>query len=119
MSGVRISSTDDIMGSPGLVAYAWKLWKEGSASDLVDSSIAEGCALDEALLSVHVGLLCVQDDPNGRPLMSSVVSILENGSVSLPAPDRPAYFAERNSKVKGDDVQSSRNSITMTVLQGR
>jgi len=119
VSGVRISSTDDIMGSPGLVAYAWKLWKEGSASDLVDSSIAEGCALDEALLSVHVGLLCVQDDPNGRPLMSSVVSILENGSVSLPAPDRPAYFAERNSKVKGDDVQSSRNSITMTVLQGR
>ncbi|OEL23091.1 putative G-type lectin S-receptor-like serine/threonine-protein kinase [Dichanthelium oligosanthes] len=122
VSGIRISSTDDIMGSPGLVAYAWKLWKEGNASDLVDSSIVESCALDELLLCIHVGLLCVQDEPNGRPLMSSVVSILENGSVSLPAPDRPAYFAERSCKAqeKGDDdAQNSRNSLTMTVLQGR
>ncbi|KAF8700652.1 hypothetical protein HU200_033998 [Digitaria exilis] len=119
VSGVKISSTDDIMGSPGLVAYAWKVWKEGNASDLVDSSIVDSCALDEALLCIHVGLLCVQDDPNGRPLMSSVVSILENGSVSLPAPDEPAYFAERNCKVKGDDAENSRNSMTMTVLQGR
>lgn len=81
----------------------------------------ESCALDELLLCIHVGLLCVQDDPNGRPLMSSVVSILENGSVSLPAPDQPAYFAERNSKLqgKGGDVETSKNSMTMTVLQGR
>lgn len=120
VSGVRISSNDDIKGSPGLVAYAWKLWNEGNASDLVDSSIEESCTLDEVLLCVHVGLLCVQDDPNGRPLMSSVVSILENGSVSLPTPDQPAYFAERSCKVaEGDDAQNSRNSITMTVLQGR
>ncbi|KAJ1290707.1 hypothetical protein BS78_02G266000 [Paspalum vaginatum] len=119
VSGVRISSTDDIKGSPGLVAYAWKLWNEGSGQDLVDSSIEESCALDEALLCIHVGLLCVQDDPNCRPLMSSVVPILENGSVSLPTPDRPAYFAERNCKVEGDDGQNSRNSMTMTVLQGR
>ncbi|CAL5082728.1 unnamed protein product [Urochloa decumbens] len=122
VSGVRISSTDDIMGSPGLVPYAWKLWKEGKASDLADASIVESFALDELLLCIHVGLLCVQDDPNGRPLMSTVVSILENGSVSLPAPDQPAYFAERSLKLRGkgdDDVENSRNSLTMTVLQGR
>uniref|UniRef100_K3ZZR5 non-specific serine/threonine protein kinase n=1 Tax=Setaria italica TaxID=4555 RepID=K3ZZR5_SETIT len=104
-----------------VLEIAWKLWKEGNASDLVDASIVESCALDELLLCIHVGLLCVQDDPNGRPLMSSVVSILENGSVSLPAPDQPAYFAERNSKLqgKGGDVETSKNSMTMTVLQGR
>jgi hypothetical protein len=153
VSGIRISSTDDIMGSPGLVAYvsinisefgtwlmletlstgeerermttrllqAWKLWNFGNASELVDSTVADSCVLDEALLCIHVGLLCVQDDPDARPLMSSVVSILENGSVSLPIPDQPAYFAERSSKTgaKSDDVDNSRNSITMTVLQGR
>ncbi|KAL6655102.1 hypothetical protein ACP70R_005928 [Stipagrostis hirtigluma subsp. patula] len=121
VSGVKISSTDDIMGSPGLVAYAWKLWKEGNAYDLVDSSVAESCARDEALLCIHVGLLCVQDDPSSRPLMASVVSILENGSVSLPAPDQPAYFAERSCEAdrKGDDPQNSRNSLTLTALQGR
>ncbi|PWZ38447.1 G-type lectin S-receptor-like serine/threonine-protein kinase B120 [Zea mays] len=123
VSGVRISSTDNIKGSPGLVAYAWRLWNEGNASDLMDSSISESCVLDEALLCVHVGLLCVQDDPNRRPLMSSVVSILENGSVSLPTPDKPAYLAEkiwnRGLGLEGDDVHNSRNSMTMTVLQGR
>ncbi|KAK3129513.1 hypothetical protein QOZ80_6BG0480870 [Eleusine coracana subsp. coracana] len=121
VSGIRISSTDDIMGSPGLVAYAWKLWNFGNASNLVDSTVAESCVLDEALLCIHVGLLCVQDDPNARPLMSSVVSILENGSVSLPMPDEPAYFAERSSKTgaRSEDAENSRNSMTMTVLQGR
>lgn len=123
VSGVRISSTDNIKGSPGLVAYAWRLWNEGNASDLMDSSISESCVLDEALLCVHVGLLCVQDDPNRRPLMSSVVSILENGSVSLPTPDKPAYLAEniwnRGLGLEGDDVHNSRNSMTMTVLKGR
>lgn len=123
VSGVRISSTDNIKGSPGLVAYAWRLWNEGNASDLMDSSISESCVLDQALLCVHVGLLCVQDDPNRRPLMSSVVSILENGSVSLPTPDKPAYLAEniwnRGLGLEGDDVHNSRNSMTMTVLQGR
>ncbi|XP_062199407.1 G-type lectin S-receptor-like serine/threonine-protein kinase RKS1 [Phragmites australis] len=118
VSGVKISSTDDIMGSPGLVAYAWKLWKDGNTSDLVDSSIA-GCVLDQVLLCIQVGLLCVQDDPNARPLMSSVVSILENGSVSLPTPDQPAYLAERGRDKGPGDVENSRNTMTMTVLQGR
>jgi hypothetical protein len=100
---------------------AWKLWSFGNSSELVDSTVADSCVLDEALLCIHVGLLCVQDDPDARPLMSSVVSILENGSVSLPIPDQPAYFAERSSKTaaKSDDVDNSRNSMTMTVLQGR
>ncbi|KAL6844617.1 hypothetical protein ACP4OV_025276 [Aristida adscensionis] len=121
VSGIKISSTDNIMGSPGLVAYAWKLWKEGDARDLVDAAVAGSCAMDEALLCVHVGLLCVQDDPGGRPVMSAVVSLLENGGVSLPAPSQPAYLAERSweGDGKGDDAQSSRNSMTVTVLQGR
>ncbi|GJM99459.1 hypothetical protein PR202_ga16557 [Eleusine coracana subsp. coracana] len=104
-----------------VLEIAWKLWNFGNASNLVDSTVAESCVLDEALLCIHVGLLCVQDDPNARPLMSSVVSILENGSVSLPMPDEPAYFAERSSKTgaRSEDAENSRNSMTMTVLQGR
>ena len=55
---------------------AWNLWKEGKAGNLVDSSMAESCSPDEVSLCIHVGLLCVADDPTSRPLMSSVVSIL-------------------------------------------
>jgi hypothetical protein len=99
-----------------LFIQAWNLWKEGHAKDLVDSSIAESCIPDEALLCIHIGLQCVQDNPNDRPLMSSVVFILENGSTSLPAPNRPMYFAHTNSKVeqRRGNTQNSKNSVTFS-----
>uniref|UniRef100_A0A0E0QUS8 non-specific serine/threonine protein kinase n=1 Tax=Oryza rufipogon TaxID=4529 RepID=A0A0E0QUS8_ORYRU len=119
VSGIRISSTD-IMEFPSLIVYAWSLWKEGKAKNLVDSSIAESSSLDEVQLCIHVGLLCVEDNPNSRPLMSSVVSILENGSTTfLAMPNQPAYFAQTTSEMDKMTDGSSRNTMTMTVLQGR
>ncbi|KAL6844610.1 hypothetical protein ACP4OV_025269 [Aristida adscensionis] len=87
VSSVKISSTDNIMNFENLIEHAWNLLKEGKAKDLVDSRILESCVPDEALLCIHIGLLCVQDSPNDRPLMSSVMSILENGSTTLPIPN--------------------------------
>uniref|UniRef100_I1QR24 Receptor-like serine/threonine-protein kinase n=1 Tax=Oryza glaberrima TaxID=4538 RepID=I1QR24_ORYGL len=119
VSGIRISSTD-IMEFPSLIVYAWSLWKEGKAKNLIDSSIAESSSLDEVQLCIHVGLLCVEDNPNSRPLMSSVVSILENGSTTfLAMPNQPAYFAQTTSEMDKMTDGSSRNTMTMTVLQGR
>ncbi|KAF0910645.1 hypothetical protein E2562_004641 [Oryza meyeriana var. granulata] len=119
VSGIRISSTD-IMEFPSLIVYAWSLWKEGKTKNLVDSSIVESCSLDEVLLCIHVGLLCVEDNPNSRPLMSSVVSILENGSTAfLAMPNQPAYFARTRSEMDKMTDENSRNTMTVTVLQGR
>lgn len=98
------------------------MWKKGQAKDLVDSSIVESCIPAEALLCIHIGLLCVQDNPNDRPLMSSVVFILENGSTTLAIPNRPAYFANTtNNKVEQviRTTQNSKNSVTLSTLQGR
>uniref|UniRef100_A0A0E0LZP4 Protein kinase domain-containing protein n=1 Tax=Oryza punctata TaxID=4537 RepID=A0A0E0LZP4_ORYPU len=119
ISGIRISSTD-IMEFPSFIVYVWSLWKEGKAKNLVDSSIAESSSLDEVQLCIHVGLLCVEENPNSRPLMSSVVSILENGSTTfLAMPDQPAYFAQTTSEMDKMTDGSSRNTMTVTVLQGR
>jgi hypothetical protein len=101
---------------------AWHLWREGKAVELLDPSLAESCSPDEALLCIHVGLLCVQDDPNRRPIMSSVVSILENGSASataslwLPMPTQPAYLGMMGETA---ELENSRNTMAMTVIQGR
>lgn len=93
---------------------------EGRAKEMVDLNITESCTLDEALLCIHVGLLCVQENPDDRPLMSSVVSILENGSTTfLAMPNQPAYFAQTTSEMDKMTDGSSRNTMTMTVLQGR
>ncbi|KAL6601388.1 hypothetical protein ACP70R_044608 [Stipagrostis hirtigluma subsp. patula] len=121
VSGVKISSTAQMTGFENLIDYAWNLWKDGKAKDLADSSIVERCIPDEALLSIHIGLLCVQDNPNDRPLMSSVVFILENGNTVLPVPNKPVYFAHTKDEVEWirANTQDSKNSVTLSALEGR
>ncbi|OEL13734.1 hypothetical protein BAE44_0025248 [Dichanthelium oligosanthes] len=108
-------------GGFGKVYKAWNLWKEGKTKDLVDSSIVESCIPNEALLCMHIGLLLVQDNPKDRPLMSTVVFILENGSTTLPVPKEPVYFANTNNGVEWirGNAQNSKNSVTLSVLEGR
>ena len=100
---------------------AWNHWNEGKAKDLVDKCIVENCLLDEASLCIHMGLLCVQENPDDRPLTSSVVFNLENGYTTLPAPNHPAYFAQRNNDIEQmrDHILNSMNTVTLTVIEGR
>ncbi|XP_047063608.1 G-type lectin S-receptor-like serine/threonine-protein kinase B120 [Lolium rigidum] len=98
-----------------LLEIAWRLWKDGKAAELMQSSVSESCPLHEAVRCIHVGLLCVQDDPDDRPLMSSVIFMLGNEIVLLPAPKRPAYFALRHSETQ----EGSSNVLSITTLDGR
>jgi len=100
---------------------AWNLWKEGKAMSLVDSSLLGSCSPNEALRCIHIGLLCVQDNPNSRPLMSSVVFMLENEAIALSVPKQPVYFSQRYSEAQetGENTSSSMNNMDLTVLEGR
>ncbi|CAL5072954.1 unnamed protein product [Urochloa decumbens] len=121
VSGIKISSVDRIPSYPNLIVYAWNLWKEGKAHYLVDKCIVENCLLDEASLCIYMGLLCVQENPDDRPFMSSVVLNLENGCTTLPAPNHPAYFVQRNSGMEQmrEDIVNSKNTVTLTIIEGR
>ena len=68
-----------------------------------------------------MGLLCVQENPDDRPFMSSVVLNLENGCATLPAPNHPAYFVKRNSDEgqMSESIVNSKNTVTLTVIEGR
>ena len=100
---------------------ACSLWKDGSTKDFVDSSIVGSCSLSETLRCIHIGLLCVQNSPNARPLMSEIVSFLENGDIPLPHPKQPIYYAEKNYETDGaaHDTVSYANNMSITVLEGR
>ena len=89
--------------------------------ELMDSSVAENCPAHEVLRCIHVGLLCVQDNPNARPLMSSVVFMLENETTLLPAPKEPVYFASRNVETEETrrNMEGSLNASIITTLEGR
>ena len=51
--------------------------------------------LDEQVLRcIQIGLLCVQDDPNERPSMASVVLMLKSNYIPLCSPSAPASFSK-------------------------
>ncbi|KAG9454222.1 hypothetical protein H6P81_007126 [Aristolochia fimbriata] len=79
-----------------ILSYTWRHWKEGRIADMVDQSLGENYQRNEALRCIHLGLLCVQEDPTERPLMSTILLMLSSYSITLPVPSRPAYFTGRS-----------------------
>ncbi|GLT75495.1 hypothetical protein SLA2020_472160 [Shorea laevis] len=95
-----------------LLTYAWKLWNEGKALELVDPNIVIDCPLHEVLRRVQIALLCVQDDPALRPTMSAVVLMLGSKSVNLPQPSAPPFSATRFTAQSDDSSTSGRRTGT-------
>ncbi|XP_042436418.1 G-type lectin S-receptor-like serine/threonine-protein kinase At4g27290 [Zingiber officinale] len=106
-----------------LVGHMWSLWKESKSLELVDESIAQSFFPDEVLRCIKVGLLCVQEQPEDRPTMSSVLLMLNNNSSLLPEPKPPGFVITKElsetetSTSKGDSL--SRNHVSITILDGR
>ena len=71
---------------------AWKLWRDGTPLALLDPTLGGSYLRNEVISCLHIGLLCVQDDPVDRPTIASIVLMLNSSSVTLPAPQQPAYF---------------------------
>ncbi|XP_048234994.1 G-type lectin S-receptor-like serine/threonine-protein kinase At4g27290 isoform X2 [Ricinus communis] len=107
--------------SHNLLGHAWKLLLEGRSLDLVDKML-DSFAASEVLRCIHVGLLCVQQRPEDRPNMSSVVVMLGSENL-LPQPKQPGFFTERN--IPEVDSSSSKleslsiNEMSTTVLEAR
>ncbi|KAL5976165.1 hypothetical protein ACLOJK_020495 [Asimina triloba] len=74
---------------------AWQLWEEGSALALMDPTVGDSCVSHQVVRCIHVGLLCVQEDPNDRPTMSSVVFIF-GSETTPPKPKQPAFSTKKN-----------------------
>ncbi|XP_010439193.1 PREDICTED: cysteine-rich receptor-like protein kinase 15 isoform X2 [Camelina sativa] len=75
-----------------LVTYAWRQWSKGTTLDLVDPVIIDNCQESEIVRCIHIGLLCVQEDPENRPIMSTIFMMLTNNTVTLPIPQQPWFF---------------------------
>jgi hypothetical protein len=58
----------------------------------VDPILREKITPNEVIRSIHIGLLCVQEDPSDRPTMASIVLMLDSNTVTLPTPKQPAFF---------------------------
>ncbi|KAK4772462.1 hypothetical protein SAY86_014237 [Trapa natans] len=95
LSGKRNTEFHLHMNGQSLLNHAWMLWGEDRGLELIDPRIGQ-LTLDvaQALKCIHIGLLCVQEEPANRPNMSVVVLMLR-GDSCLPQPTRPAFSVGR------------------------
>ncbi|CAA7024250.1 unnamed protein product [Microthlaspi erraticum] len=103
-----------------LVTYVWRLWENKSLPDLVDPCIREDCKIDEVIRYIHIGLLCVQENPADRPTMSTIHQILTTSSITLPIPLPPGFFFKNEQRSTSiapglEPGQSSSKSFTCSV----
>ncbi|KAG9140512.1 hypothetical protein Leryth_023020 [Lithospermum erythrorhizon] len=98
--------------SDHLLSRAWMLWRDRRPFDLVDPTLGKNFARNEVIRCIHMGLLCVQKDPEKRPTMASVGLMLSSYSVTLPVPHYPAFFLDRKTTRKSSSFSANEVSIT-------
>ncbi|CAA2967489.1 G-type lectin S-receptor-like serine threonine-kinase At1g11300 [Olea europaea subsp. europaea] len=104
-----------------LSGYAWKLWNEDNAVELIDKRISNPSFDAEITRCIHIGLLCVQESPVNRPTISTVLSMLSTEIVDLPLPKEPIFTDRWNHAHLGSSSSQtgSAYNISITVLDGR
>ncbi|MED6124976.1 hypothetical protein PIB30_064019 [Stylosanthes scabra] len=105
-----------------LLGFAWELWNEERPLELVDESLCDSVNEAEALRCIQIGLLCVQERPEHRPNMSTVVHMLDDEK-PLPRPRLPAFYSHQQDStlIDGEDGEEvhSANEVTISLLGAR
>lgn len=101
----------------------WKLWNENNTLAVLDPVLSNPSYQNEILKCIHVGLSCVQEFPEDRPTVSTVISMLHSEIVDLPTPKQPAFtgrlIAPGPSFPQSNPSQCSITKVTVTTLEGR
>ncbi|CAF2149312.1 BnaA01g12920D [Brassica napus] len=113
ISGKKNSSFFGTEGARDLVTYAWRLWKNQTPLDLVAPVTRHNCEMNKVIRCIHIGLLCVQEDPAHRPTLSTIVMMLSSNTVTLPVPKQPKFFAQ--SRPKKDLLDSEKSTKSNSV----
>ncbi|KAK1426040.1 hypothetical protein QVD17_14708 [Tagetes erecta] len=90
VSGRRLN---DIEAGDDLLTYVsqtWSLFQSGKQLELVDETL-DTCNTSEALMCIHLGLLCCQASVADRPDMNTLHLMISNDSFTLPIPRKPGF----------------------------
>ncbi|KAF1001339.1 cysteine-rich receptor-like protein kinase 10 [Apium graveolens] len=100
-----------------LASFAWKNWREGTASNVIDPILRNSSgSIHEMMRCIHIGLLCVQEDVRDRPTMASVVLMLNSFSLTLQVPSEPAFFMQSNVTNSNFEVPLFSDSVNSGVI---
>ncbi|KAK9051498.1 hypothetical protein SSX86_028125 [Deinandra increscens subsp. villosa] len=99
-----------------LLSFVWKSWENTTALDVIDPTLKTGSDLHDISRSIHIGLLCVQENVVNRPTMDSVVLMLHSSSLTLPLPSEPAFFCSSTnmSDLENPSISASINDVSIS-----
>ncbi|XP_047154501.1 cysteine-rich receptor-like protein kinase 44 [Vigna umbellata] len=107
ISGKKNSCSYESSRVDDLLSYAWNNWRDVSPFQLLDPSLVESYSPNEVEKCMQIGLLCVQENPDDRPIIGTIVSYLSNPSVEMPFPLEPAFFMQGRVRRHSAEHQSS------------
>ncbi|KAH0887086.1 hypothetical protein HID58_063182 [Brassica napus] len=112
ISGKRNKGFCHSDGNLNLLGYVWRQWNENQRLGILDTAVDSSSPTfrpREILRCLQIGLLCVQEHVEDRPMMSSVVLMLGSEAVFIPQPKRPGYCVASGSS---HDTQSEDEACT-------
>lgn len=107
----------------------WRNWSEDQGLEIVDTAVIVDSSSPtfrprEILRCLQIGLLCVQELVEDRPMMSSVVLMLGSEGVLIPQPKQPGYCVASGSSLdtqskQRDDGAWTVNQFTNSIIDAR
>ncbi|CAN6175678.1 unnamed protein product [Urochloa humidicola] len=98
-----------------LISLVWEHWTSGTIMKIMDSSMRGNAPGDQMLKCIHIGLLCVQDNPVDRPVMSKVNVMLSSDTVSLQAPLKPEFFIPKSGTYSTEVSESDPKHVDVEI----
>ncbi|KAK7280203.1 hypothetical protein RJT34_25265 [Clitoria ternatea] len=94
ISGKKNSCSFESHRIDDLLSNAWNQWRDESPFQLLDPILVESYCSNDVEKCIQIGLLCVQENPDDRPTMGTIISYLNNPSIEMPFPQEPAFFMQ-------------------------
>ncbi|KAL1562805.1 G-type lectin S-receptor-like serine/threonine-protein kinase SD1-1 isoform X2 [Salvia divinorum] len=117
VSGKRNRGFKCALGYQNLLEQAWLLWKENRELELMDPCYNKSSYVEwQVRRCIQVGLLCVQNAAEERPMMPSVVLMLSSEDTVLPQPKRPVFFMQSE---PSNENKCNSCTVTISEVQGR
>ncbi|URD81746.1 G-type lectin S-receptor-like serine threonine-protein kinase [Musa troglodytarum] len=109
LSGKKNIETIEGDNGTDLIGHAYKLWKQGRSLEILDDAVEGSRPPIEVIRFIRVGLLCVQENSEDRPIMVEVVTMLCSQDVVISSPKQP-----REIRTPGD-FSTSREITSLTL----
>ncbi|PRQ46184.1 putative protein kinase RLK-Pelle-DLSV family [Rosa chinensis] len=111
ISGRRSTSFYGPNRSLHLLEYAYESWREDKGVEFIDPALDDSSSSCKLLRCLQVALLCVQENPDDRPTMLEVYSMLKSDTEVIPIPTKTAFSGKRDEHMASTSTSQQAVSV--------